>query len=164
MSACIEIQPTFSHLSPNSSMVTASHRRSEGCGFESRLGTQIFLIIIFRPPLTAMSGFTFCPVGLTRYLQEYPHEKKPTDTIPTDKISIDENPTEKKPNNYQIQTTKKKSILLFQFFFCVKKYGLATLFTDVWFNCLRSQQMSHRLKQLANDLKLTNEMCWLDTN
>ena len=35
-----EIQPTFSHLSPNSSMVRASHRRSEGCGFESHLGTQ----------------------------------------------------------------------------------------------------------------------------
>ena len=38
----IEIHPTFSHLSPNSSMVRASNRRSEGCGFESRLGTQIF--------------------------------------------------------------------------------------------------------------------------
>ena len=37
----IEIQSTFSHLSPNSSMVRASHRRSEGCGFESRLGTQL---------------------------------------------------------------------------------------------------------------------------
>ena len=36
------IQPTFSHLSPNSSMVRASHRRSEGCGFESRLGNQEF--------------------------------------------------------------------------------------------------------------------------
>ena len=36
------LQPTFSHLSPNSSMVRASHRRSEGCGFESRLGTQKF--------------------------------------------------------------------------------------------------------------------------
>ena len=35
----IEIQPTFSHLSPNSSMVRASRRRSEGCGFESRLGS-----------------------------------------------------------------------------------------------------------------------------
>ena len=35
----IEIQLTFSHLNLNSSMVRASHRRSEGCGFESRLGT-----------------------------------------------------------------------------------------------------------------------------
>ena len=35
-------RPTFSHLSPNSSMVRASHRRSEDCGFESRLGTQKF--------------------------------------------------------------------------------------------------------------------------
>ena len=35
-------QPTFSHLSSNSSMVRASHRWSEGCGFASRLGTQIF--------------------------------------------------------------------------------------------------------------------------
>ena len=35
---------TFSHLSPNSSIVRASHRRSEGCGFESPLGnSDIFL-------------------------------------------------------------------------------------------------------------------------
>ena len=32
------------HLSPGSSMVRASHRRSEGCGFDSRLGLRnIFL-------------------------------------------------------------------------------------------------------------------------
>ena len=36
----IEIQPTFSHLSPSSLMVRASHRRSKSCGFESRLGTR----------------------------------------------------------------------------------------------------------------------------
>ena len=40
----IEIQSTFIHLSPNCSMVRASHRRSEGCGFESRLGTHIITI------------------------------------------------------------------------------------------------------------------------
>ena len=32
--------PKIHHLSPGSSMVRASHRRSEGCGFDSRLGAQ----------------------------------------------------------------------------------------------------------------------------
>ena len=36
----IEIKSTLSHLSHYCSTVTASHRRSEACGFESRLGTQ----------------------------------------------------------------------------------------------------------------------------
>ena len=36
----LDLQPTFSHLSPNSSMVRSSYWRSEGCGFESRLGTR----------------------------------------------------------------------------------------------------------------------------
>ena len=31
-------QPSLCHLSLGSSMVRASHRRSEGCGFDSRLG------------------------------------------------------------------------------------------------------------------------------
>ena len=36
--------PSLCHLSPGSSMVRASHRRSEGCGFASRLGLRnIFL-------------------------------------------------------------------------------------------------------------------------
>ena len=36
--------PSLCHLSPGSSMVRASHRRSEGCGFDSRLGLRnIFL-------------------------------------------------------------------------------------------------------------------------
>ena len=34
----IEIQPTISDLSPKN----YSHRRSEGCGLESRLGSQKF--------------------------------------------------------------------------------------------------------------------------
>ena len=32
----LEIQPTFSHLNSNSSMVRVFLRRSKGCGFESR--------------------------------------------------------------------------------------------------------------------------------
>ena len=31
-------QPSLCHLSLDSSMVRASHRRAEGCGFDSRLG------------------------------------------------------------------------------------------------------------------------------
>ena len=34
----LEIQPTFSHLNPNSLMVRVFLRRSKGCGFESRFG------------------------------------------------------------------------------------------------------------------------------
>ena len=38
------LSPSLCHLSPGSSMVRASHQRSEGCGFDSRLGLRnIFL-------------------------------------------------------------------------------------------------------------------------
>ena len=40
----LQIWPSLCHLSPGISMVRASHRRSEGCGFDSHLGLRnIFL-------------------------------------------------------------------------------------------------------------------------
>ena len=39
-------QPSLCHLSLGSSTVRASHRRSEGCGFDSRLGLRNMLLYI----------------------------------------------------------------------------------------------------------------------
>ena len=56
---------------------------------------------------------------------------KTFDKNPTEKSPADENPTDKKDTIAKFK--QRTRILLFQFF-CVKKYGVATLFTNISFN------------------------------
>ena len=68
---------------------------------------------------------------------------------PADKNTADENPTGKNSRLPNLDKTFPHSP--FSFFFCGKKYGVVTLFTNIWFNVLFPTN-SHRLKQFANDL------------
>ena len=55
------ILPTFCHLRPKSSMVRASHRRSEGCGFQVPLGnSDIYLSKKARRKLLTLITTTIC--------------------------------------------------------------------------------------------------------
>ena len=50
--------PSLCHLSPGSSMVRASHRRSEGCGFDPRLGLRNISLSL-RQSLSSKWYYTF---------------------------------------------------------------------------------------------------------